>query len=327
MPISGPSSYPATVNEFITHWQAVNTALQPATEMVVTSGTAGFIVDDLITYGDALQVQRDAVTDARVDRTLARQQLTEQVTALQARAVEFNNRVRADFAGTAWERTLPTAFSVGDAESAVSDGLRYMSRMWTRINALSTPPPGQSLPMRLLGGLTLAAFNTEVAALRDLYRTLKDAEVDLRVAREMRNDQQDKIYDLLKAYRLKVPTSLPVGHALRDSLPVLTPPDGHTPEAVTVTATLNATTNQAELSWTASADADLARYEVRGVAGDEYDTEDEDLLASILPGAPLSYVTSYALGTPGLTAGFKVYVVLDTGRERGSTPVFVSRPV
>ena len=34
-----------------------------------------------------------------------------------------------------------------------------------------------------------------------------------------------------------------------------------------------------------------------------------------------------ALSLPGLTVGFKVYVVLTMGNERGSAPVYLTRPV
>lgn len=57
------------------------------------------------------------------------------------------------------------------------------------------------------------------------YGTLAELAVDLKVAREERNDLQDVIYGVLKAYRLKMPTILPAGRAL----PILTPAAGHTP--------------------------------------------------------------------------------------------------
>jgi len=38
-------------------------------------------------------------------------------------------------------------------------------------------------------------------------------------------------------------------------------------------------------------------------------------------------MTDFSLTTPGLTAGFKVYVALNTGNERGSDSVYVTRPV
>ena len=43
-------------------------------------------------------------------------------------------------------------------------------------------------------------------------------------------------------------------------------------------------------------------------------------------GGPRELFTPFALGAPGLTAGFKVYVILTTGNERGSDAKFVTRP-
>ena len=42
--------------------------------------------------------------------------------------------------------------------------------------------------------------------------------------------------------------------------------------------------------------------------------------------AAREFSTDFALATPGVVAGFKVYVVLTTGNERGSDPVYVTRP-
>jgi len=132
---------------------------------------------------------------------------------------------------------------------------------------------------------------------------------------------------VLKAYRLKVPVTLPPGNALIDSLPVLTPAEGRTPDAVAVTAEWNAATTLADVTWAASEDVDLKEYEVRASPGAEYDAEDEVVLTKVAAGGVRALSTLFSLGTPGLTAGFKVYVILNTGRERGSAPVYVTRPV
>jgi hypothetical protein len=50
------------------------------------------------------------------------------------------------------------------------------------------------------------------------------------------------------------------------------------------------------------------------------------LLGSVDKNSPREFATDFALGTPGLTAGFKVYVVLTMGNECGSEPVYVTRP-
>lgn len=323
MPISGPSSYPTTTQEFFVHWGLVNTALGVGHPMVLQGGAT---VDTLEEYRDDLDGLRDAVTDAGVDRTLAREELNGMIATLQVRLVAFNAWVRANLAGMAYARSLNDAFAVGEGEAAVHQGVRALTRLWTKVNAIATPPEGVTLPLLLAGGYTVAMLETDRLALVALYQALSDAEVDLRLAREMRNDHQDLIYPVLKAYRAKLPTLLPEGHALVASMPVLTPPDGHTPDAVTVSGSWNATTHQAELTWGESSDADLREYQVRGVSGDEYIGDDESLLATVPAGGARTLATDFALGTPGLTTSFKVYVVLDTGRERGSAVVVVHRP-
>jgi hypothetical protein len=134
------------------------------------------------------------------------------------------------------------------------------------------------------------------------------------------------IYDILKLYRAKLPTKFPAGHALLDSLPDLTPAAGHTPDAVEVTAVWDAAAVKGKITWTESPEATLSHYEVRGVAGDVYVSADETLLASVAPADAREFLTDFALSVPGVVAGFKVYVVLTTGNERGSEAVFVTRP-
>ena len=324
MPISGHSSYPAVIVEFLAHWEELNE------EMGGMYGIAlqgGIMREDFVVMQGDLETVREEVTDAGVDRALARGELDLLITKLQAKMTEFNRRVRADFAGTAYERAMQPAFAVGSAESVVREGLRHMSRLWERIDMITPKPSGVILPLVLMGNYDRLAFDTDRQNLRAAYRELGDAEVDLKLAREERNDLQDEIYEVLKSYRLKVPAILPEGHALLDALPALTPPQGgHTPEPVAAQAVWVPAETKAKVTWAASADADLAGYEVRGVPGESYETDDEEVLATIAPDAPREFVTDFALGAPGVTAGFKVYVVLSTGNEKGSEPVFVTRP-
>jgi hypothetical protein len=163
-------------------------------------------------------------------------------------------------------------------------------------------------------------------ALRTAYATLTTAEVELKTSREKRNDLQDQAYEILKAYRLRVPTAVPAGNALVDSLPRLTPEGGHTPEAVEATAVWDAQQQKAKIAWAASTEATLDHYEVRGVPGGDYAADDESVLASLDGSAPLEFFTDFALGQQGAKAGFKVYVVLTSGNEKGSAPVYVTRP-
>ena len=88
----------------------------------------------------------------------------------------------------------------------------------------------------------------------------------------------------------------------------------------------NAATVEADLNWTAITGTELGHYEIRGVAGPDYDREDESSITSIPAAGPLLYATNYALGTPASAASYKVYVILPTGNERGSNPVTITRP-
>ncbi len=322
MPISGHSSYPAVVAQFLAHWEQVDDEIGG---MYGIGLRGGVMREDFDGMSDDLEAARDAVTDSGVDRALARAELGGMIEVLQGRLVEFNRRVRADFAGSAYERSLSVAFTIGDAESAVREALRYMARLWERIDALPARP-GVTLPLVLLENYKRTEFNSDRDALRRGYRTLSEAEVDLKVAREERNDLQDEIYEVLKAYRLKVPTLFAEGHALLDSLPVLTPGPGHTPAPVTAQGVWQSGTQQAKITWAASAEPGVESYQVRGVPGDDYQTDDEEVLATLAPGAPREFLTDFALGAPGVSAGFKVYVVLAGGNERGSDAVYVTRP-
>ena len=324
MPITGPASYPPTLTSFLAHWTLVNTELGGGNELVLVDGENRGNVDAMRTELDAA---RDRVTDLGVDRSQARAELVALMDALQGRLVEFNARVRADLPGSTFSRILPEAFNVR-AEGVVREALRQMSRIWAKINTMSNPPTGLALPLSLLGGMSQAAFDTQRDLLRDAYRALSTADVDLREARETRNDLQDVIFALLKAYRLKVATRFPEGHALIESLPALRPAEGHTPDPVAAAAEWVPASTQAKVTWTASADADLQEYQVRAVPGDEYESEDEQILATIPAGAsPLELLSAFGLNSPGQVVGYKVFVVLDTGNERGSEAVYVTRPV
>ena len=324
MPISGPSSYLPTIDQFVAHWTLANAALGAGNALVLADGV---VVFDLMNHRETLRVRRDAVTDTGLDRALARESLTTLVTTLQARLVEFNDRVRSDLPQSVFARVLPMAFQVGEAENVVREALRQMRGLWTKINAIAPAPAGLVLPFTLREGYGSATLETEMEALRLSYRALTEADQALRLAREVRNDEQDLIYTMLKNYRLKLPTAVAPGHALMDSLPALTPAGGHTPDAVAAQVAWNAATTEARVTYGASSDADLDHYEVRAVPGDTYNADDETVLATVEPGAAREFLTNFALSLPGLTVGFKVYVVLTMGNERGSTPVYLTRPV
>ena len=59
--------------------------------------------------------------------------------------------------------------------------------------------------------------------------------------------------------------------------------------------------------------------------GLDYSTDDEVVVESVSPSATRVLNTAAGLTAPGVTAGFKVYVITNTGNERGSNAVYVER--
>ncbi len=83
-----------------------------------------------------------------------------------------------------------------------------------------------------------------------------------------------------------------------------------------VSGTYDAGENEAQLSWTVSTDAKLTEYEVCGVAGPNYNAEDESVVTNISKNAPREWAGAFGLGVPGSQTSFRIYVVTRTGNAR-----------
>ena len=319
MPITGPSSYPSTTEAFISHWMDVNAALPPGSPLTVGEDDDKKTLADLSTLSGELTGARATLTGDLLDLTLARGTVKELEDALQPRFNQFVSRVRGSYAGKAFERALPKAPNWDASDSKVIQPLDAMTALWTKINT------AQATPLLLADNYDIAAWAASFAALRTAYTAVNMLEAHCRLSRELRNDLQDEIYEILKLYRVAVPSAFAPGNALIDSLPRLSPLPGSTPDAVSVSASYDATAHQAVIGWTASTDANLDRYEVRGVPGPDYSGDDEAVLGTVEKDEPREFRTDFALGTPGAVASFKVYVVLTTDNEAGSNAVKVTR--
>lgn len=281
--------------------------------------TAPVPIATLESLHGALAAQHTTVQGAITTVTLERGELEAQKTAAIDKLGQFNDKVRGNFPGSKWERALPPVPSQGDARQKIMDPLDAATLIWTRLNAAGAP-------LTLRDGFALAGFQTMIATLRTAYRALGNAELGLKLEREERNDLQDKIYPILKQYRVLMPTFFAETHALVDSLPRLTPEGGRTPAPVQAQAAWDAASGQGKITWSASTDSELASYSVRWSPGEEYSTEDESVVATVAPGAAREVLTLQGLGTPGARSLFRVYVVLSTDNERGSETVAVTRP-
>jgi hypothetical protein len=321
MAISGPASFLPTTDEFLGHWETADTELGAGNAIVLADGTnrAG-----LLAKRNELEGLRATVQSTLIDQELNREDIEGKKTALLLRVNQFNDAVRSDFAGTKWERVLKDVPKQNDGQSTFVDPLVASNHIWSRLNAAIAP----AAPLKLLGNYTQGQFQDDIDALNAAYPVWTESVNDTRFAREDRNDMQDVIYAILLAYRRKVPTKFAAGHAAIDSLPRLTPEPGATPSGVTINAAWSEPAQAAEVNFPASPDANVVQYEVRIVPGPTYNSDDEVVVGNIPAGpGPFTFQTAAALSNPGNVVSIKVYVINDTGNEKGSNAVAVTRPL
>lgn len=317
MPITGNSSYIPTTNEFIAHWESVNADLGVGNEVTVAGGVG---IAELTALRNSLQAQRDAVEAALNGQEISSAEIKLKKTALLQRFAQFAANVRALYSGQPFVAALPDAPGIGESESKFLTPMVDALNLWTRINASGTA-------IQLVGGYDDTEFSDDIGYLREEYVTWTKAGSDLRLARAQRNKLQDEIYPILKQYRQIIPGKFAAGSVFIETLPRLSPLPGATPKAVNASGVWDAAETKARLTWEASDNADLKEYQVRYTPGDDYDEDDEAVVATILPGSPLELLTDAGLTQPGASSSFKVYVIVNTGNEKGSATMVITRPV
>lgn len=329
MPITGPGSFVPTINLFLPHWEQCNTSLGaggPLTFRNPNGPTPPTLNRaNLETWRDALQLQHTAVEGQINDWEIAGADLMAAKVELHLRAGQFNDKVRSQLAGTLYERALPELPQPQDGQAIFVKAMDDISTLWAKINA-AAGIAGFTPPLKLLGDYLLADFDTALANLRLKFQTESKADYLVGFKIEERNAIQKLVYPVLKAYRLAVPTFFAADSPQVLTLPKLTPDPGSTPDPVTATGVWNAPTTQGKITWTASTDANLEKYEVRWAPGTIYNSENEVVIGTVMPGGTLEFFTAQGLASAGASSNFKVYVVVTTGNERGSNVVKITRP-
>ena len=320
MVISGPSSYPATISLFLTHWDAVNTELGAGGPLVLPDGTTRALLstmyDDLVSFAASIQGNLN-------DQEIARGTINLSKAALLDRLGEFNRKVRGFLAKTPYANALPDVPTANAGQARILGPLDDCSSLWAKINAATIP--NFTPPLLMPDGYPIATFDTDLAALKTAYQSYSEAEQTLKLEREKRNDLQDKAKTALRDYRAAVQGSFPAEHAMVTSLPALTPAPGSTPGTLTASGQWDDLSNEAVITWTESSDPNLDHYSIRVTYGATYDTENDSVIGTESPGT-LEFRTTDGLFNPGDVASFKVYVVLTTVNEAGSNTVTITRP-
>ena len=329
MAITTNASYIPTLTEFQTHWEDVNAERGTAGALVLSNGdvlaTAGSLKVELLAIEGQLQQRRN-------DQQIARGGLNARKTQLLYWFGRWAEVFDAYFAGSQWRDARPLAAQFSSTAEEFARPMLDVEDLWERFDALSGAqvPPGLNLPIVLLGAtteqLTLVQFTALIAELRGFADDETRAACRLKRSRSRRNFLQEQAYALMKLYRQAMPTALPSTDALQEALPRLNPADtGSTPEPVNASAVYVGGT-QSKTVYEASTAGDLKEYQLRGVAGDEWNEEDAVTIATHAPGAAREFTVDFGLTQPGTAVALKVYVVTLTGREHGSAPLVVRRP-
>lgn len=328
MPISGASSYGPTLNQFLPHWEQVNTSLGAGGPLLLRNPNSPTPPTlnraDLVTMRANLVLKHTDITDQINNVQLAAATLKMMKEALLLRGNQFNEAVRSGLAGTAYAEALPLLPSVSDGEEVFIEPMDDIATLWPKVNA-AAGIPGFTPPLLLLGGYPVADFVTALGLLKTQYETVGKEDFLVSFKIKERNKMQELIYPVLKAYRLAVPTKFAANDPLMLTLPKLTPDPGSTPDPVLANGTWNAPTTQGKLTWDESTAPDLDEYEVRWSPGATYDSSLEVVLANIAKTAPREYFTTQGLLAIGDVSNFKIYVTTTTGNERGSNTVKITR--
>ena len=318
MPISGPSSYVSTTEQFIAHWTLADAALGMGNEIVLAGGVNLLL---LSAKKVALVDKRTLLQTKLTDLEVARGDIDVRKETLIGLFAKFVDRVRALFPDSKWSRALPTQPGINDALGLFTDPMDSAASLWKLIN---DDPTVSDI---VILGTTQAQFVTQIASVKAAFGTRTTASTVANVTREERNDLQDDIYAILKNYRQALPTHFVTGHALADSLPSLTPEPGSTPDPVTTNGTWVPAESKARISYTKSTAADFAQYELRMTPGPDFSAEDDVVVASTTNINTLEFLTNAGLTSSGVTASFKVFVKTTTGHEKGSNTVVITRPI
>ena len=307
------------MQEFIAHWTAVNTD-QGINPLVLTGGYA---IGNLQSDRTALEAKITAVEGADNTRQNAANDRDLKKDPLRERIRQFRAAVQAFLKGSQYVKSAPKLPPFNSSPGEFMKALDDMANLWTTINAF--PPPGFTPPLKLQGNYLVAAFNTDVTAMRTAFGLVDTADQNATIAREQRNQLLAPIRARLVQYRVAVMALYAPTHALFQSLPLVTPPAGSTPDPVSLSGAWNNTILKAQLVWTVSQEPDLKHYSVRACDPPRYRSDLEQAVA-IVPEGTTNLDTDFGLLVSGAVKFFKVYVVTDDDNEKGSNSVKITRP-
>jgi len=326
MPVTGPNSYPAAINEFLQHWTDLNTFLGAP---VVLSGARP--IASLSGWLTQIETKISETTTAVIAASNRKAELDVLKQDIISWSVIFNATMRSNHSDLSYVKKLVPVPNQTAGRGQFLEPVVKTEQIWSDVNNVlaeqlvltrkTTQPNGTILTENL----DFDGYGTIIAAIQSKWNVWTKAQQASENIRETRNDVMQLAYDCMRDYRLRVPLELPAGHALLDSLPKLNPEPGDAPNAPVASGSWNGTTNEADLSAVASTSPEVVRHELRYSPDDPYNSDNEIVLASIPLGQPLTFSTDIGLAVPGDISRFTWVAVTANGNEGRSEVLPITR--
>jgi len=322
MPLEDVGSYGPVMNEFGIHWGKVNLALggAPATDLKLE---AGLTLAMFLLLRDDIQAKVTAIEGFDNGRQIAAEQRDALKIALRDHLAQFRAMLRVLLAKSKYASSAPILPELTSGEAKFMAAFDDAADLWGRIDADATIA-GFTPPL-VIAGYMRPTFVTDIAAMRDAFLAVLTADNDKRMGIKERDVLFETAREYMIQYRVAVEGLLGPNHPLTQTLPLISPAPGSTPDGVTLTGTWIPADELAEFSWPASTNPNLDHYVVRMSIGSSYDAAAATVVGN-LPAGTTSLATTAGLENPGDVASFKVFVKLTTGNEAGSNTVTITRP-
>ena len=165
-----------------------------------------------------------------------------------------------------------------------------------------------------------------VWALRTNSAGLAQAEQETNPACARRNLVQERIYPILRDYRLAGLAIRGKDSPFATTLPRLSTLPGNTPTGVSASGTFLMPSNQAKMLHSLSPDPDITRHELRRCLPPDYEGDDKTIAASHPANASTEFLTNFGLPASGDRSHFEVYAINAEDRGKGSNAVDITWP-
>ena len=318
MAFSGISSYIITIDNFLAHWLSVNSS---PTGAVLLAG--GYARADLQADRAEMQLILSKQEDLDNSLQIVQFQRDQRRAALLERFSQLRAAIEVYVKDSPYAGNLPDKPGRNAGSAVLLKALDDAASTWEKINGATIP--GFSGPLTLRGGYGLADFVADLAVMRNTYPELAQATNDAALNRRQREELYQKVRGQLIDYRKVVELNFSAGTPLFETLPLLTPPSGATPDRPQVSGEWDASVGKARIVVAPLNDPKVTRLQLRTSEDVPYQTASERTVKT-QPASETTFLTDDGLSVPGSEEQFRMYAMTDAGHEAGSLTITIQRP-